>query len=114
MNDVDFKIGDKVMADFGQYGIVDLRTDTIISETKTLWKTKNYSFSKDYFKSIRGLSEYHQVYVELYNDETYKEFIVKAKFRKDYYEAKNAIISFKPDQQKLFVEWYQNNIKEKA
>ena len=106
----EFKIGDKVMANFGQYTNNDLRVDEIVGETKTLWKCRAFSFTKD--GCVRGQSEWHPVNVKPYDEEMVKKIERIERIKKEWVEAKRKLDSIYSnfDQMEKFVDWVNENI----
>lgn len=108
----EFKIGDKVMANFGQYTNNDLHVDQIIGETKTLWKCKTFSFTKEGF--VRGQPTWHPVNVKPYDDEYVKKINRQERLKKEWILAKRKIDSIFPDYDLMeqVIDWVNENIKD--
>ena len=110
----DFNIGDKVMVDFGKWGEENWGVDTIIGETKTLWKCKGLSFKKDYPNTVRGYSDsWHSVYAIPFNEERYKTWKNTQKIEVDFSYARNRLAKIESVEQKIsFITWVKENLGE--
>lgn len=111
-----FKIGDKVMADFGKYGNHNWKIDTIVGETKTLWKCGEFSFSK-VNRQVRGLGEWHFVYASHYDEERIAKDVFRANVWKNWKRAMDKLATINTntdfDLMQKFIDWTNENIKEK-
>lgn len=110
-----FKVGDKVMANFGRYGSTNWKVDTIIAETKTLWKCNNFSFSKAY-NTVRSGNDYRFTYVWHYNGKQIESDLMKEKVWKDWKVAMNKLSTINTntdfETMQKFIDWTNENIKD--
>ena len=109
---MNFGIGSKVMANFGQYGRIDYHVDDIVGETKTLWKCRNFSFSKTSPNVVRGQSEWNPVCVEPYDEQKIQNIQRKAKIRKEFDQATHLLNRVGNDYEKMqsFIDWVADNL----
>ena len=102
-----FKIGDKVMLEFRNFSDNTLKIETIISETKTLWKTENYTFKKDEYNEIRGYgSRWNGAYAKPYNEKIVKAYTHRVFLANAKYFIKESLT---PEQEDSLIEWYKTN-----
>ena len=109
----EFKIGDLVMADFSKYGNKDLRAlGPVIGETKTLWKCKDYSFSKTSGNTLKGYSDiWHHVCAMPYNDEVFRKNHAAICLDKEYDKAVRKASNLMTDSEKIaFINWVEENL----
>ena len=108
----EFKIGDKVMVDFGKYGKIDYQEDVIIGETKTLWKCNKFSFSKTGSHTLRGLGEWDYSYAQPYNEKLMEEVKRKSQIREAFSKAEQKLrtIGNNYEKMQLFADFVKENL----